>query len=276
MTTDNPVLVIGATGKTGARVAARLAAAGHPHRAVSRRSEPEFDWEKPETWAPALEGMKSAYITYVPDLAAPEAQENIRRFAELAKSAGLKKLVLLSGRGEHGAELSEENIRKSGLDFTIVRASWFNQNFDEGFFHSSILNGVVALPAGSRVEPFIDVDDIADVAVAALLEDKHNGETYEVTGPRLLTFADAAAEIAAASGLPVSYVPIDGPTFHAALLPAVGPGIADLMTNLCAEVFDGRNERLSDGVQRALGRPPRDFSDYVKAAAARGAWRKAA
>lgn len=276
MTTDNPILVIGATGKTGARVAARLAASGHPHRAVSRRSEPAFDWEKPETWAPALEGMKSAYITYVPDLAAPEAQENIRRFAEVAKTAGLKKLVLLSGRGEHGAELSEEKIRQSGLDFTIVRASWFNQNFDEGFFHSSILDGVVALPAGTRLEPFIDVDDIAEVAVAALLDDKHNGETYEVTGPRLLTFADAAAEIAAASGLRVSYVPIDGPTFHAALLPAVGPEIADLMTNLCAEVFDGRNERLSDGVQRALGRPPRDFADYVKAAAARGAWRKAA
>lgn len=276
MTTDNPILVIGATGKTGARVAARLAASGHPHRAVSRRSEPAFDWEKPETWAPALEGMKSAYITYVPDLAAPEAQENIRRFAEVAKTAGLKKLVLLSGRGEHGAELSEEKIRQSGLDFTIVRASWFNQNFDEGFFHSSILDGVIALPAGTRLEPFIDIDDIAEVAVAALLYDKHNGETYEVTGPRLLTFADAAAEIAAASGLPVSYVPIDGGTFHAALLPAVGPQIADLMTNLCAEVFDGRNERLSDGVQRALGRPPRDFSDYVKAAAARGAWRKAA
>lgn len=276
MTTDNPVLVIGATGKTGARVAAGLTALGHPHRGVSRRSEPTFDWEKPETWAPALEGMNSAYITYVPDLAAPEAQENIRRFAEVAKSAGLRKLVLLSGRGEHGAELSEDEIRKSGLDFTIVRASWFNQNFDEGFFHSSILDGVIALPAGNRLEPFIDVDDIAEVVVAALLDDKHNGETYEVTGPRLLTFADAAAEIAAASGLSVSYVPIDGATFHAALLPAVGPEIADLMTNLCAEVFDGRNERLSDGVQRALGRPPRDFSDYVKAAAARGAWRKAA
>lgn len=276
MTTDNPVLVIGATGKTGARVAARLASLGHRHRGVSRRSEPAFDWEKPETWAPALAGMNSAYITYVPDLAAPEAQENIRRFAEVAKSAGLKKLVLLSGRGEHGAELSEEKVRQSGLDFTIVRASWFNQNFDEGFFHASILDGVIALPAGNRVEPFIDVDDIAEVVVAALLDDKHNGETYEVTGPRLLTFTDAAAEIADASGLPVSYVAIDGATFHAALLPVAGPEIAELMTDLCAEVFDGRNERLSDGVQRALGRPPRDFSDYVKAAAARGAWRKAA
>ena len=177
----------------------------------------------------------------------------------MAKTAGLKKLVLLSGRGEHGAELSEDRIRQSGLDFTIVRASWFNQNFDEGFFHSSILDGVIALPAGNRVEPFIDVDDIAEVVVAALLDDKHNGETYEVTGPRLLTFADAAAEIAAASGLPVSYVPVDGPTFHAALLPVAGREIADLMTNLCAEVFDGRNEHLGDGVQRALGRPPAIF-----------------
>lgn len=276
MTTDSPVLIIGATGKTGARVAARLAAIGHPHRGVSRRSEPAFDWEKPETWAPALEGMKSAYITYVPDLAAPEAQENIRRFAESAKAAGLRKLVLLSGRGEHGAEASENIIRQSGLDFTIVRASWFYQNFDEGFFQSSILDGVIALPAAMRLEPFIDVEDIAEVAVAALLDDKHNGETYEVTGPRLMTFADAAAEIAAATGLSINYIPIDGPTFRAALLPAMGPEMADLLTNICAEVFDGRNEHLGDGVERALGRAPRDFSDYVKAAAARGAWRRAA
>ena len=161
MTTDNPILVIGATGKTGARVAARLAALGHPHRAVSRRSQPAFDWERPETWAPALDGMRSAYITYVPDLAAPDAEGNIRRFAELAKTEGVRKLVLLSGRGEHGAELSEDRIRQSGLDFTIVRASWFNQNFDEGFFHSSVLEGVIALPAAMYLEPFVDVDDLS-------------------------------------------------------------------------------------------------------------------
>lgn len=276
MTSANPVLVIGATGKTGARVVARLNALGHAVRGVSRHSNPGFDWERPETWAPAVAGMESAYITYVPDLAAPNAPENIRRFAATAKAAGLRKLVLLSGRGERGAELSEDEIRTSGLDFTLVRASWFNQNFDEGHLQPSVLEGVVALPAGMRLEPFVDVDDIADVAVAALLDDRHNGETYEITGPRLMTFADAVAEIADASGLPVSYIPIDGATFHAALLPTVGQETADLLTNLCAEVFDGRNEWLGDGVQRALGRPPRDFSDYVKAALANSAWRRAA
>ena len=276
MTTNKPILVIGATGKTGARVAAHLTALGQQVRGVSRRSEPAFDWEEKQTWAPALQGVESAYVTFVPDLAAPGAPETIRSFAEAAKAAGLKKLVLLSGRGEHGAERSEDEIRKSGLAYTLVRASWFNQNFDEGFFLPAVLEGLIALPAGMRVEPFVDVDDIAEVVVAALLDDRHNGETYEVTGPCLMSFADAAAAISEASGLAVNYVPIDGKTFHAALLPAFGQDTADLLTNLCAEVFDGRNEHLGDGVQRALGRAPRDFADYAKAVAASGIWRRAA
>ncbi|WP_421950247.1 NmrA family NAD(P)-binding protein [Pelagibacterium sp.] len=276
MPIDNPILVIGATGKIGSRVADRLAARGHPHRAVSRSTAPAFDWENPAGWARAMEGMHSAFVTYVPDLAAPGAPEIIEQFTATAEASGLRKVVLLSGRGEHGAELSEDKVRQSGLDHVIVRASWFNQNFDEGMLLPSILSGTLALAAGDKLEPFVDAEDIADVAVAALLDERHNGATYEVTGPRLMTFADIAREISAASGLDVTYVPLSVEAFHAALLPAIGKDGADLLADLCAEVFDGRNEWLGDGVQRALGREPRDFADYLAAAIANGAWRQAA
>ena len=164
----------------------------------------------------------------------------------------------------------------SGLGTTVVRASWFNQNFSEGVMYPAVLSGLVALPAGQRLEPFVDADDIADVAVAALVDARHVGEIYEVTGPRLLTFADAAAAIGQAAGRRVDYAPIGLDEFHAALLPELGPDHAEFLTRLCEEVFDGRNESLGDGVQRALGRQPRDFADYCAEMAATGLWSKAA
>ena len=270
-----PILVIGGTAaKVGGRIASRLGALGHPVRAVSRRSSPAFDWEDRDTWVPALTGTEIAYVSYLPDLAAPGAPDDIRRFTEAAREAGVRKLVLLSGRGESGAVVCENVVRTSGLDSTVVRASWFNQNFSEGQLLPYVQAGTIAIPAGHRQEPFIDVEDVADVAVAALLDERHNGEIYEVTGPRLLTFAEAAAEISAASGRPVQYVPITTDEFHAALLPNAGPAYASMLTDLFAELFDGRNESVTDGVQRALGRQPRDFTDFCREAA--GVWRVAA
>lgn len=276
MTTPTPILVIGATGKVGSRIVARLAADGIPVRSASRRSNPAFDWEDRTTWAPALSGAEVAFVAFVPDLAAEGAPETIRSFAAAALAAGVRRVVMLSGRGEANARLSEQIMLASGLGATVVRASWFNQNFSEGMLLPSVLSGLVALPAGERREPFIDAEDVAEVAVAALIDSRHVGEIYEVTGPRLLTFAQAAAEIAAASGRPVAYAPISLDQFHAALLPTVGPDHADLLTRLCEEVFDGRNESLGDGVQRALGRAPRDFADYCAGIAATGLWSRAA
>ena len=273
---DSPILVVGSTGKIGRRVARRLRDGGLSVRAGSRRSDPPFDWENPSTWAPALRGVDSAYVSYYPDLAVPEAPAAIRRFTEVALQEGVRKLVLLSGRGESNARRSEDIVRDSGLDFTLVRASWFNQNFDEGQLLEPVLNGVVAMPAAMVREPFVDADDVAEVAVAALTDARHNGQLYEVTGPRLMTFADAVAEIAAASGHKVEYAPISLEAFRAGMTEAAGPELANLLTELCREVFDGRNESVADGVQRALGRAPRDFSDFSRAAAAAGAWQRAA
>ena len=276
MTNTTPIVVIGATGKVGSRIVARLQARNIAVRPASRRTSPAFDWEDQGSWGPALAGAEIAFVSFVPDLAAKGAPETIRAFAAAALTAGVKRVVLLSGRGEANAQESEQIMATSGLGCTIVRASWFAQNFSEGILLPAVLSGLIALPAGQRREPFIDVDDIADVAVAALTDERHVGEIYEVTGPRLLSFAEAAAAIASASGLAVDYVPTSLEVFHAALLPEVGPEHAEFLTRLCEEVFDGRNESVSAGVQRALGRAPRDFADYCAEMAAAGVWRRAA
>jgi uncharacterized protein YbjT (DUF2867 family) len=185
-------------------------------------------------------------------------------------------VVLLSGRNEAHAQHCERIVQASGLSYTLVRASWFNQNFSEGHLLGPVLKGLVALPAGDVLEPFVDVDDIADVAVAALTDGRHAGQVYELTGPRLLSFAQAAAEISAAADRQVQYLPMSLHDFRAAMTAAVGPDMANMYTDLCQEVFDGRNACLADGVQRALGRAPRSFADYCRATAGAGVWGRTA
>ena len=266
-------LVLGGTGKTGRRVAERLTARGVPIRIGSRSGEPPFDWEVPATWAAALDGVRSVYVSYYPDLAIPGAVEKVGAFADLAVKNGVPRLVLLAGRGEPEAELAEDAVRDSGADWTIVRSTWFMQNFSEDYMLDYVLSGEVALPAGETPEPFVDADDIADVAVAALTDDRHIGQLYELTGPRLLTFADAVGEIAQAAGREVRYVPVSIEE-HAAASAELGvpSEVIDLLTYLFSEVLDGRNAHLADGVQRALDRGPRDFADFTRDAAATGVW----
>jgi uncharacterized protein YbjT (DUF2867 family) len=272
MTRRGATLVIGANGKTGRRVAARLTNAGWPVRPASRSAETRFDWADESTWPPALAGVDAAYITYYPDLALPGAAEAVGAFAELAVANGVRRLVLLSGRGEPGAQAAERRLQASGADWTIVRCAFFDQNFSE-LFADAVRHGVLAMPGGETREPFLDVEDIADVAFAALTDDRHIGQLYELTGPRLLTLADAAAELGAALRREVRYVPLSAERYASELVSHGFPqdeavGIAALV----AEVLDGRNAYLTDGVQRALGRPPRDFGDYARAAAASGVW----
>jgi uncharacterized protein YbjT (DUF2867 family) len=269
----SPTLVLGATGKTGRRVIERLEARDVPVRAGSRTAQPPFDWGDRDTWAPALEGVAAVYVTYYPDLAVPGAPEAVGELAQLAAEAGVRRLVLLSGRGEEEAQRSEEAIKEAGIDWTILRSSWFDQNFSEGFLIDDILAGVVALPVGAVREPFVHADDLADIAVAALTEDGHAGQLYEVTGPRLMTFGDAVSEIAEATGRELRFETVSMEDFGAGLRAL---GLSDdevwLVKYLFTEVLDGRNESLTDGVQRALGREPRDFADYVRDTAATGVW----
>lgn len=266
-------LVLGASGKTGRRVAQRLRALGHPVRLGSRSGAPPFEWNQPDGWPHVLRGATAVYISYQPDLAAPGASQAIGALTAQAARCGVRRLVLLSGRGEPEAQACEQIVRDSGAEFTLLRASWFAQNFSEGHFVDAVLGGELALPVADVGEPFIDVDDIADAAVAALTSDRHVGQLYEMTGPRLLTFAQAVDEIARATGRQIRCTQIPPEAYRALLLAQqVPPAHVDLIHHLFTEVLDGRNASVADGVSRALDRPARDFSAYVRDAAARGAW----
>lgn len=272
-----PVLVIGGTGKTGRRVAARLEALGVPVRIGSRSATPAFDWSREETWGPCLDGAGAAYITLAPDLAVPGATDLIEALCDRATRAGVERLVLLSGRGEAEAQACERIVRASGAASTVVRASWFNQNFSEGAFLEMVQAGRISLPIGDVKEPFIDIDDIADVAVAALTEAGHDGEIYEVTGPRLMTFADVAAELTEITGREIAFEQIPHEAFLEGAAASGAPKeVIWLMDYLFTTVLDGRNAYLTDGVQRALGRAPKDFADYARETAATGIWERAA
>jgi len=272
-----PILVIGASGKTGQRIAQSLAAQGYSVRPGARNATIPFDWNDETTWASALDGVSMVYVSYFPDLAFPGAAEKIEALSALALEKGIRRLVLLSGRGETHARRCEDIVAASGVDYTLLRCAWFAQNFSEGYLRDPLLDGAIALPAGDVREPIVDVDDIADVAVAALTEmERHSGELYEITGPRLLHFSEAAATLAAASGHKVHYVPITLAEFHSAMTEIGGTFIADVFTHVCQEALDGRNAWLGDGIQRALGRPPRDFAQFARDAARAGAWREAA
>lgn len=269
-------LVIGATGKTGRRVVDRLEALAVPVRAAARGTDPRFDWSDPQTWPAVLDGSESCFITFYPDLAFPGAVETVEAFATAAADAGVRRLVLLSGRGEPEAQRAELAVAGVGCEWTVVRASWFDQNFSEHFLLPSVLDGVITLPAASDIgEPFVDLDDVADVVVAALTQAGHDGQIYEVTGPRLLTFGDVAEAISQATGRAITFESVSPEAFtEDARRNGVPADEIDELVHLFVDILDGHNAYLTDGIQRALGRPPRDFVDYAGAAAATGVWRQ--
>ena len=270
-------LVLGGTGKTGSRIASILESQGHPVRIGSRSASIPFDWNTESSWDACLAGVHAVYINYAPDLAVPGATDSIQAFVERAKHHGVKRLVLLSGRGEAEAQACERIVQGSGCEWTIVRASWFNQNYSEGAFVDMVLSGQITLPAGDTPEPFVDVDDIAEVVVAALTEAGRAGEVYEVTGPRLMTLTDVAGELSRATGREITYVDIPHEAFVGSVAESGAPKeVTWLLDYLFATVLDGRNAHVTDGIQRALGRPPKDFADFARDVAATGLWRDVA
>lgn len=274
------VLVTAATGKTGRRVVARLQDREVPVRAGSRtpgdgEDEVVFDWDAPATWGPALAGVDLAYVAFYPDLAAPGAADAMSGFGRMAARSGVRHLVLLSGRGEPDAVVAEEALRASGVPLTVVRAAFFAQNFSEGVLADSVAGGTIAFPGARTPEPFVDVDDIADVVVAALTEGGHQGKTYEVTGPRLITFGEAAAELGSALGREIQYLSVSGPEF-AALLQQVGFPEPDArwLAALCTMLMDGHNASTTPTVREVLGREAKDFKDFARDAVVAGAWQE--
>ncbi|MEW2359369.1 NAD(P)H-binding protein [Spirillospora sp. NPDC029432] len=273
MTNEAKKLILGGTGKTGRRIVRRLEERGVPVRVGSRSGEPPFDWKDRSTWQAVLEGVDAVYIAYYPDLTVPGAAEDIGAFGAAAVEAGIDRIVLLSGRGEPEAAVSENALKDAGAEWTVLRCSWFAQNFSEDYLLDAVLSGEVAVPAGDVPEPFADADDIADVAVAALTEDGHAGRTYEITGARALTFAEAVAEIADAAGRKITFTSVPAEGYAAALKEhGVPDDVTDLLIYLFTTVLDGRNALPADGVRRALDREPRDFTEFARDTAATGVW----
>lgn len=268
----NLTLLTGGTGKTGHRIAELLTTQGHPVRIGSRSGHPAFDWHDEATWHPALEGCDSAYLAYAPDLAFPGAAELVGRFAMTAVATGASRLVLLSGRGEEGAQRAEQMVMDSGAQWSIVRCAFFAQNFSEGPWADAIRAGQLDLP-GDAAEPIVDADDIAEVVAATLTGPGHVGQLYELTGPRLLTFAEAVQEISETIDRPIAFQTVTPPEF-AAGLHSQGMALQDAqdLAQLFSEILDGHNAYLSDGIQRALGREPRDFRDYARRTHRTGIW----
>ncbi|MEM1111858.1 MAG: NAD(P)H-binding protein [Pseudomonadota bacterium] len=268
------VLVLGATGKTGRRIVTALEEQGVPVRRGSRSASPAFDWNNSSNWDAILDDVTRIYINYAPDLAMPGATDAIGELTRRARKAGVKHVVLLSGRGEEEAQACEAVVQGSDIDWTIIRASWFNQNFSEGAFVEMVQAGQITLPDVSTPEPFVDIDDIAAVAVTALTQSGHAGELYEVTGPRMLTLWDIANELSKATGRAIEYVPVPHEDFVAGVSDSGAPqDVVWMLDYLFATVLDGRNAYLTDGVQRALGREPKDFADYARQVAEAGLWR---
>lgn len=271
--TNEQILVLGATGKTGSRVTAKLRKMGKSVRLGSRSASPAFDWANPESWTRTLEGISKVYITYQPDLAVPAAFDAITGFTKEAVKAGVQHIVILSGRGEEEAQRCEEIVMQAGVDWTVVRCDWFNQNFSESFFLEPILAGHLSLPRTETSIPFVDADDIADVIVAALTQPRHIGKVHELTGPDLLTFEAVAGEIAKATGRKIHVHPISLEAYAAKLQEHGVPADYQWLINyLFTHVLDGRNSSITNGVEQALGRKPKSFAQYARETASTGVW----
>ncbi|WP_327318569.1 NmrA family NAD(P)-binding protein [Streptomyces sp. NBC_01235] len=268
------VVVTGASGRTGGRVARAAGAAGLTVRAASRAQG--FDWHDDSTWADVLRGADAAYLVYPTDVGAPDAAGAVGRLAREAVALGVRRLVLLSSRGEERALPAEEALRASGADWTAVRAAWFAQNFSEGPLVEGLRqSGELVFPGGEVREPFVDLRDVADVVVKVLTEgDRYAGKTLEVTGPRLLTFREAVAEVGRAAGRELTYTPMPARQYGEQLAGfGVPPEEVAFLVELFESLLDGRNARLSDGVQEILGREPRDFTEFAREAAGTGVWK---
>ncbi|WP_370379609.1 NAD(P)H-binding protein [Catenulispora sp. GAS73] len=271
-------LILGGSGKTGRRIASRLTAAGHSVRLAGRTGgDVRLDLDDPATHAAAVADVSAAYLFEPSPDAGRQATPRMAALVEAAVAAGVQRLVVLTAQGsgneQHGLHSTEQAVIESGLEWTVLRPGWFAQNFSEDFWLPAVRSGTLALPGGEGRLPFLDAEDIADVATAALTEDGHAGQAYDLTGPRAIGFGEAVELIAKASGKPLQYLDITPEEYLEQQLSAGVPrNAAERMTRLVMMGRGGAVAGVADGVERALGRAPRRFEDFVVAAAATGCW----
>ncbi len=277
--TANTILLLGGTGKTARRIATRLTAAGATPRTAARHDASiHFDWDDPATHGAALDGAAAVYL--VPPARSLEFAPQVSVFLDRAEAAGVRHVTFLSARGvEHAPP--EAAMRAVELDLaarqrlthSILRPSWFMQNFSESFFLPTA-DGVISAPTGDGAEAFVHADDIADVAAATLLEPgAHDGAGYTLTGPGMLTFAEVADAIATASHRPITHADV-GPAewLAAALATGLPAPYAELLGGLLEVIRAGAGATPTDDVRSVTGRPSRSFADFVADPATVAAW----
>ncbi|QCX76498.1 NAD(P)H azoreductase [Streptomyces sp. YIM 121038] len=272
------VLVTGATGTTGSRVAARLAALGHTVRAASRRGEAgrgpvRFDWYNPDTHAAALRGADRAYL--VPPVAEPEPVAVMRPFLERARAAGVTRVVLLSSSaieaGGPGVGQVHQLLADSGLfdEWSVLRPSWFMQNFTGDHLHADSIrgDGVLTTATGTGRVGFVDADDIAAVAARALTDPLPPGPDLVVTGPEALSYADVAAVVGRVTGRAVRHRAVPPDALAARLTGGGMPAaFAELLAALDDGISRGAEDRVTDTVERVTGAGPRSFARMYREA----------
>jgi uncharacterized protein YbjT (DUF2867 family) len=270
------ILVLGGTGKTGTRVAARLAELGHSVRTAARHgADARFDWDDPTTHRAAVDGVDRIYL--VAPVMRTRFAAQISAFLDLAEAAGARHITYLSA---YGIDLAppEVALRAVELDLmgrasvthSIVRPAWFMQNFSETFLKP--LDGAITVPTGDGSEAFVDAEDIAAVAAATLADpSSHAGAQYAPTGPDRLTMRGAADLIASVTREPIRHVDIDRRAWVDAVIASEVPTeYGEMLMLLTETVASGGGSRPNDDVRGVTGAPPTSFAEFEQRTSA--AW----
>lgn len=263
-------LVLGATGKTGSRVAADLTDRGLPVRTAARSgADFAFDWSSRDTYGPALKGVERVYM--IPPTLRIDFAEDVSAFLDEAEAAGVAHVTFLSAYGMERAPAEVANraveldlLQRPRLSHTILRPAWFMQNFSETFLKP--INGAILVPTGDGSEAFIDAEDIAAVAATTLADPAgHAGEAYSLTGPRALTVSEAAELISEAAGQTITHVDVDREAWLAGLIANGVPAVySAVLRPLTETVASGNGSRPNGAVEQITGTPPREFGDFAR------------
>lgn len=268
------ILVCNANGKVGREVARALLAAGEKIRIGARNGAGAkagfpgaeivaFDYTQPATLAAAMQGVDAVFS------AAPYELEPgaTKALIAAAKASGVKRFVKLSALGAEADPnsphtLAERALAESGLEWTVLRPTFFMQNYAT-MSAGSIRAGAIYEPAADGATSFVDTRDIAAVAVIALTRPGHNGKAYALTGPAALTRTEVAAAISQAIGKPVTYVPVDDAALRGAMAGAA-PSLIELMSTLFGYIRQGYTAAVSGDFEKVTGRKPRDFASFAR------------
>lgn len=281
MTTTGTTLVTGATGTTGSRTAARLAAAGHLVRAASRHAAPvpgarpvAFDWHTPDTHAAALDGVDRIYL--VPPPGDPEPAAVILPFLERARRAGVRRAVLLSSSAIAEGDPVTGAVHQAlpGLieQWAVLRPSWFMQNFTGAHphAHSVRAEGVLRSATGDGRVGFVDAEDIAAVAARALTDEHAPNADLVLTGPEALSYDDVAALLTEATGRPVVHHRLSYEQLRDRLAAQLPAEFAALLAGMDRDIAAGAEDRVTDIVRAVTGRPARSLRTHLAAALGTG------